>query len=231
MPGGVPPAAALTHEGRRPDSSGATVSLDLPRPLLSPYPASLDRRPRRDGPTPVSLADLIALTRTMADEVRAGRHTATVDATSRWSQRLHADAYLDIWLIGWAPTQSAELHDHGGSLGALTVVRGELTEWHWSGGRADRTGGGTPGTIPVAPGSAADMVGSGPGLRRRVLRAGRGAAFALGHVHDVSNRTLDSAVSVHAYSPPLSTMSYYDVDGETIRRTRSELVPPGVPPE
>ena len=213
------------------------MSLDLPRPLLSPspYPASPDRRRRRDGPTPVSLADLIALTRTMADEVRAGRHTATVDATSRWSQRLHADAYLDVWLIGWAPTQAAELHDHGGSLGALTVVRGELTEWHWRGGGTDRTGdtagGGTPGTIPVAPGSAADMVGSGPGLRRRLLRAGRGAAFALGHVHDVSNRTLDSAVSVHAYSPPLSTMSYYDVDGETIRRSRSELVPPGVPPE
>ena len=182
-----------------------SFALPRPRPTLSPsgHPADPIRRRWRDGPTPVSLADLTALTRTIAEEVRDGRHTATVDATSRWSQRLHADAYLDIWLIGWAPTQAAELHDHGGSLGALTVVRGELTEWRWS----------------------------GPGLRRRVLRAGRGAAFSLGHVHDVSNRAPESAVSVHAYSPPLSTMSYYDVDGGILRRTRSELVPPGGPPE
>ena len=72
--------------------------------------------------------------------------------------------------------------------------------------------------------------GSGPGLCQRLLWAGRNAAFALGHVHDVSNRALGSAVSVHAYSPPLSTMSYYEVDGEILRRTRSELVPPGEPP-
>ena len=185
------------------------MSFALPRPLptLPPFgrPADPIRRRWRDGPTPVSLADLIDLTRTVAEEVADGRHTATVDATSRWSQRLHADAYLDVWLIGWAPTQAAELHDHGGSLGALTVVRGELTEWRWS--------------------------GSGPGLRRRALGAGQGAAFSLGHVHDVSNRGVDAAVSVHAYSPPLSTMSYYEVDGESLRRTRSELVPPGAPPD
>ena len=211
------------------------MSPALPRPLsmLSPlgHAAGPDRRRWRDGPTPVSLADLVALTRTLAEEVRAGRHTVTIDARSRWSRRLHADAYLDIWLIGWAPSQAAELHDHGGSLGALTVVQGELTEWRWSGGRADCTGAGeTPMDVPVTSGSVADNAGSGPGLRQRLLWAGRGAAFALGHVHDVSNRALGSAVSVHAYSPPLSTMSYYEVDGEILRRTRSELVPPGEPP-
>ncbi len=215
------------------------MSLALPRPLhtlsSSGRPARPDDRRWRDGPTPVSLADLTALTRAIAEEVRDGRYTATVDATSRWSQRLHADAYLDVWLIGWAPTQAAELHDHGGSLGALTVVRGELTEWRWSGTRADRTGdtGDTEaaGTVLVAPDSPEADGGSGPGLRRRLLRAGQGAAFSLGHVHDVSNRAGESAVSVHAYSPPLSTMSYYEVDGDTLRRTRSELVPPGGPPE
>jgi predicted metal-dependent enzyme (double-stranded beta helix superfamily) len=215
------------------------VSLALPRPDLtlcpSGHPADPGRRRRRDGPTPISLADLTALTRTIVEEVREGRHTATVDARSRWSQRLHADAYLDVWLIGWAPTQAAELHDHGGSLGALTVVRGELTEWLWGDGWADHTGdttdGGTAGTVPLASSSTEEDVGGGPALRGRLLRAGRGAAFAVGHVHDVSNRALDSAVSVHAYSPPLSTMSYYEVDGGTLRRTRSELVPPGGPPE
>ena len=201
------------------------MSLVLPRPVLSP---SLRRRAARsdvrrwhDGPTPVSLADLTVLTRVVAEEVADGQHIAQVDAASRWSQRLHADAHLDVWLIGWAPTQAAELHDHGGSLGALAVVSGELTEWRWSAGR-------TEGAVPVSP---EELVGHGPGLRRRVLTAGRGAAFPLGHVHDVSNRGVEAAVSVHAYSPPLSAMSYYDVDGGTLRRTRSELVAPGQSPE
>jgi hypothetical protein len=50
-------------------------------------------------------------------------------------------------------------------------------------------------------------------------------------VHDVSNRVCETAVSVHAYSPPLSAMSYYSVQGGVLRRTRSELVAPGQSPE
>jgi hypothetical protein len=44
-------------------------------------------------------------------------------------------------------------------------------------------------------------------------------------VHDVENRAVEPAVSVHAYSPPLTAMSYYGVTPEgRLRRTRSELV-------
>ena len=42
------------------------------------------------------------------------------------------------------------------------------------------------------------------GLRTRRIRAGRGATFDLGHVHDVVNTAPRHAVSVHAYSPPLT---------------------------
>ena len=61
-----------------------------------------------------------------------------------------------------------------------------------------------------------------------VAQAGRSAGFPLGHVHDVENRAVEPAVSVHAYSPPLTAMSYYSVtpDGR-LRRTRSELVTAG----
>ncbi len=142
-----------------------------------------------------------------------------VDTTDRWSRRLHADAHLKVWLIGWAPAQAAELHDHGGSLGALAVARGELAEWHWSAARPD--------DHVAAP---EELGVRGPGLRRRVLGAGRGAVFGLGHVHDVANRGVEPAVSVHAYSPPLSAMSYYGVSRGVLRRTRSELVAPGQPP-
>jgi predicted metal-dependent enzyme (double-stranded beta helix superfamily) len=155
------------------------------------------RRRRRPAPTPLSAADLLAVTRRYGADVLAGLYPATVDAERRWSARLHADDYLDVWLITWTRDQSTELHDHAGSLGALTVISGELTELSWP--------------------------GRGP-LVHRVLETGRGASFPLGHVHDVVNRAARPAVSVHAYSPPLTTMSYYEIDTQDcLRRTRSVL--------
>jgi predicted metal-dependent enzyme (double-stranded beta helix superfamily) len=189
-------------------------------PFTRPRSHRADRRRWQDGPTPASLADLVALTREVAVEVEAGRHPVRVDPVHRWSRRLHADDHLDVWLISWATDQAAELHDHGGSLGALTVVRGALTEWRWSAGSDE------DGTCP-----AEELVSRGPGLRRRLLEPGRSAAFGLGHVHDVSNRAVETAVSVHAYSPPLSAMSYYGVEAGVLRRTRSKLVEPGASPE
>jgi predicted metal-dependent enzyme (double-stranded beta helix superfamily) len=208
-------AAAAAHPvATHPPASGPAALSFLPRSRRG------DRRRWHDGPTPVSLADLTTITRQVAAEVAAGMHEVRVDHTHRWSRRLHADPHLDVWLISWATEQAAELHDHGGSIGALTVVRGELTEWRWTSGRAD--------DVAVSP---EELAVSGPGLRRRALSASTGAAFPLGHVHDVSNRRAEPAVSVHAYSPPLSTMSYYGVERGTLVRTRSELVEPGASPE
>jgi hypothetical protein len=47
-------------------------------------------------------------------------------------------------------------------------------------------------------------------------------------VHDVGNHEATPAVSVHAYSPPLTAMSYYAVEpGAHLRRTRTVLVESG----
>ncbi|MCW2721436.1 MAG: hypothetical protein QOG20_1401 [Pseudonocardiales bacterium] len=158
------------------------------------------RHARSTAPTPLGLSDLTALTREIADEVRAGAHLVRVDPERRWYKLLRTDPYVDVWLISWATEQAAELHDHAGSLGALTVVSGSLVEQRWT----------------------------TEGLRSRSLRAGRSAGFPLGHVHDVGNHEVTPAVSVHAYSPPLTAMSYYAVDdGLRLRRTRSELTGSG----
>jgi len=150
-------------------------------------------------PTPLDLPGLAALTHRYAAEVRAGRHTVVVDPDRRWYHRLHSDDAVDVWLIAWATEQAAELHDHGSSLGALTVVHGALIEDRWLPERGE--------------------------LRRRRLPAGRSAAFDHGHVHEVSNPAADAAVSVHAYSPPLTEMSYYALDrrdnGTGLVRTRT----------
>lgn len=158
----------------------------------------ITRSTRGVGPAPLALSELRRLTRRIAAEVRDGRHEVRVDPERRWYRQLSSDGYVDVWLISWTQEQAAELHDHAGSLGALTVVRGSLTEQRW---------------VPERG-----------GLRSRSLHVGRGVGFPLGHVHDVINTAVEPAVSVHAYSPPLTAMSYYRVEpGGRLRRTRSEL--------
>ncbi len=162
------------------------------------------------SPTPpnglLGVSELRALTRRIAAEVLDGRHEVHIDPDRRWFRQILGDGFVDVWLISWAREQAAELHDHAGSLGALTVVRGELAEQHWSGSRRPRWG------------------RRAPGLRTRRLAAGRTVGFAAGHVHDVVNEQAEPAVSVHAYSPPLTAMSYYEVrPGGRLLRTRSEL--------
>jgi predicted metal-dependent enzyme (double-stranded beta helix superfamily) len=150
-------------------------------------------------PARLGLSELTALTRDYAAAVAAGRHDVVVDPAKRWYALLRSDRTVDVWLIAWATEQFAELHDHGASLGALTVVRGSLTEDRWAGDR----------------------------LRRRRLRAGRSVGFGRGHVHEVSNPAAEAAVSVHAYSPPLTEMSYYATNAAGLHRTRTAFVEPG----
>ncbi|NKY99389.1 cysteine dioxygenase [Nocardiopsis alborubida] len=156
------------------------------------------------APTPLTLDRLSELTAEVAREVREGLHEVRFDAENRWSVRLRADDHTDVWLISWTPDQSTRLHDHAGSLGALTVVAGDLVERYWD-----------------------------AGLRERALPDGGGGRFPLGHVHDVVNASDSPAVSVHAYSPPLTAMHYYGVGGDgALRRTRSVLTTapePGAP--
>jgi predicted metal-dependent enzyme (double-stranded beta helix superfamily) len=166
-----------------------------PVPALRPTPAGL------------ALPELVGLTRHYAAEVLAGRHEVVVDPGRRWYNLLRSDDTVDVWLITWATEQFAELHDHGDSRGALTVVRGALTEDRWSSERA--------------------------ALRTRTLTADRSVGFGLGYVHEVSNPALEPAVSVHAYSPPLTEMSYYALDprpdgpGSRLRRTGTTRTDPG----
>jgi hypothetical protein len=161
--------------------------------------------------TRLRLPDLMHATDLYADDVLSGRYDHVLPAGGppshdRWFRKLHGDDELDVWLISWVPDRSTELHDHSGSLGALTVVSGALTENRWD----------------------------GAALRRRRLAAGDQAAFPLGWVHDVvwaPDRDTSGSVtpaaptlSVHAYSPPLTAMSYYEVTHRnTLRRKRTEL--------
>ncbi len=159
--------------------------------------------PLLSRPTRLRLPDLLCATDRYADRVLDGHFdhllpAAGLPADERWFTRLHSDDELDVWLISWAAGHATELHDHAGSLGALTVLTGALHEYRWT----------------------------GTDLRYRRLEAGDQAAFPLGWVHDVGvdAGAHDTGLSVHAYSPPLTAMSYYEVTNRrTLRRTRTEL--------
>jgi Cysteine dioxygenase type I len=172
------------------------------------------------GPTRLQVPDLLQATGQAAKGVLTGccHHLLPVGGVpmaERWFTRIYGDEELDMWLISWVPGCATELHDHGGSLGAMTVVCGSINEFRWD----------------------------GRGLRSRRLDAGSQAAFPLGWVHNMvwaqpTVHTLQAAgsatsaprpakqptLSVHAYSPPLTAMSYYEVtDRKRLRRVRTEL--------
>jgi mannose-6-phosphate isomerase-like protein (cupin superfamily) len=138
---------------------------------------------------PIGLAQLREFAGFFADEMRSGQYPfVDFDEDERWHQRLYRDPRIDIWLISWLPTQGTQLHDHGGSAGALTVLSGTLTE-------------------SVPSGYADGRVR----IRDIERSSGDCTAFGRHHIHDVRNTGTEPAVSVHAYSPPLSSMTFYDV--------------------
>ncbi len=129
----------------------------------------------------------------LAEEVRriAGRPAEWVsrvrlDPEGRWYEQIHVNDRYELWLISWLPGQSTGFHDHGGANGAFSVVWGALDEC-------------------VAARSATEAT-------VRPVTQGVVRAFGPHYIHDVRNTSKDFvAVSVHAYSPPLSAMTRYDL--------------------
>ena len=100
---------------------------------------------------------------------------------------------FDAWLIAWPSGGKVELHDHGNSIGAVSVIKGSLVEsvpWRDDTGRLT--------------------------LVRQELHAGASLGFGARHVHDVINESEALALSLHVYSPALTSMTYYDVEGDQL---------------
>ena len=111
-----------------------------------------------------------------------------LNPAGRWYERIHLDDSHEVWVISWLPGQATGFHDHGGSAGAFAVVWGTLTERRVAGG-----------------------VVTGQVLAKPV-EAGGSRAFGPRYIHDVRNAAPSAvAVSVHAYSPPLSVTRQYDL--------------------
>lgn len=96
---------------------------------------------------------------------------------------LVTDAY-EAWVICWPDGESLEMDEHGGSAGAFSIVSGKLDE----------------ATIE----SGVKVV--------RTFVPGDTTVFDSSRIHAVANCGDAVATSVHVYSPPLSSMMYYESD-------------------
>lgn len=106
------------------------------------------------------------------------------DVDGRRPVRLLATERYEVWVIGWTSGQGVHLHDHGGSAGTIVVTSGTLTE-----------------VLPRRGGTV-----------EHALEGGRARHVPVGAVHEVVNRAAEPATSIHVYSPPLTTMTYYAPD-------------------
>jgi predicted metal-dependent enzyme (double-stranded beta helix superfamily) len=144
----------------------------------------------------LSPAELSRLVRATARQGGAWRPIVRFTPDQRWFHRLALTADYEIWLLTWLPGQRTGFHDHGNAAGAFAVAQGELRE-----------------TL-AAPGSRR--------IRRRTAVTGSVTSFGGRHLHDVGNVAADPAVSVHAYSPPLSAMRRYEMTRAGLALVRTE---------
>jgi Cysteine dioxygenase type I len=135
----------------------------------------------------LSPARLQAITGVLAAQRDLWEDLVVHDPDVRWYLPLHRSNSCDVWLLAWECGQDTDWHDHGGSSGSFAVAEGCLVEHY--------------------------RVASGRRLSRHQVGPGRTIAFGPGHVHNLAHGGSGSATSIHAYSPPLLAMTYYQVTG------------------
>ncbi len=118
------------------------------------------------------------------------------DPVERCWQTIARTDEFEAMVIAWPVGGNIELHNHGPSSGAVVVVSGQLTESF------------------LTPGAGV--------LSTRTVVEHDGIVFGRGHVHDVSNLGPKPAISVHVYSPALTSMTYFDLSGGALVEMRAE---------
>jgi hypothetical protein len=136
-------------------------------------------------------------------EEGAWRALVHEDPERRRFEQLLRDDDVDVWVLSWMQFHDTGYHDHDASCGAVAVVEGEVVE-------EQLTIGGTP--------------------LRTIHRSGETFSFDPSRVHRMHNETVSLAVSIHAYSPPLTRLGAYVIEPDgTLRRLTqagdSELAP------
>ncbi|TCO57036.1 cysteine dioxygenase [Actinocrispum wychmicini] len=118
---------------------------------------------------PLAAAHPSRIAREFAVDRDRWKHLLRYDPAERFATLVDRVGVYEVWLMSWLPGQSTDLHDHGRTTGAFTVVSGTLTE------RVVRAG------------------------TELTLTPGQSRVFAPDYVHQVLNNGIDPAVSIHVY--------------------------------
>ena len=152
--------------------------------------AGLVERLSRDGerPTFEALNMLLARVEVGADELRP--YVGFKEGTYA-RHRVHLGSHAELLVLCWRPGQRTPIHDHAGSFGAVKVLRGVMWETLFE---MDESEG---------------------------LRYESGREWAPGHVtgadvpdiHQLGNPDVSGQdlVTLHLYSPPLTSLNVYKV--------------------
>jgi hypothetical protein len=129
----------------------------------------------------------------LAEGPEQWRHLVAFGDDTRHFVSLHRDEYVDVWLICWGQFDDTGWHDHDVSCGAVRVVGGTLKE---------------------------SRLRVGARHAEALVRSGRSFCFGPEHIHRLSGVD-GSAVSIHAYSPPLWRLGQYSISPAGVMRRLS----------
>jgi Cysteine dioxygenase type I len=162
---------------------------------------------RRVAPalSPARLGQMVAA---VAAEPRHWNDVVRFGSGRRWYHRLELADDYEIWLLTWMPGQSTGFHDHGDAVGAFAVAQGRVHE---------RTV-----TTTRPPAAQSGISAARPLVTERVVTAGARRSFGPRYVHDVANAAAEPAITVHAYSPPLTAMRRYELTGSGLVHTATQ---------
>jgi quercetin dioxygenase-like cupin family protein len=148
------------------------------------------------------------LVRELAAEPGRWRDLVRHTAEERHFALLSRDDDVEVWVVSWMAGHDTGFHDHDDSAAAIVVLEGEVEDQRL--------------TLGGAP-------------RARRYGAGQTFAVAPAAIHRVRHAGDEPAVTLHAYSPPLTRMGAYEEgpDGVLLRHARpagEELRPVGAVP-
>lgn len=132
----------------------------------------------------LSEAELEQVVVTVAGHPELWRDLVVDSPDRRWWIVLQSMPSYEVRLLSWEFDQSSGWHDHGGSAGGFFITAGVLRE--------------------RARGK------DGVSIVEERFEPGDHGSFSAEHVHDVMHDEGRPAVSIHAYSPPLTQLTMYD---------------------
>ena len=140
-------------------------------------------------------AQLTALARRFAAEPHRWADLVRHDSDQRSYALLHEDADVSVWLLCWSADQDTGFHDHDTSAAAITVLSGNVRE---------------------------DRMRLGAGPVSRIAGPGDTITVPAAAIHRVLHAGDAPAVTIHAYSPPLTRTGAYTTgpDGELLRHVQ-----------